>query len=349
MDEKLKKAYQSSLDALTKAKETISWKRNEEDRRYIISKIGEDLVQILVPLLDQIVSNARISREEMKEIISQIQVAAPKVRVEPANITVESSKVPPIVVPEIRFPKEELIRAIREAIKGIKFPKEKQEKWEFPKEMKVAKMDSLIKNVEKLATAKLKLDMGGIDRDNPLPVILTDEDGVFYKAIAELIGTSGGVGIGSLNRTDDGYLQIYVAGATGTTAVNIVDSSGVAYSSSNPVPVSGFVRQVSGAMNSVYVSGYAACGDGTEMLDVVGERRRLSAASVPCRRVLVQAHESNTAEVVVGGATVVGALVGRRGVALFPTQTYEFKVSDLNMLYIDSTVGSSQVNYYYEN
>ena len=144
MDEKIKKAYQDSLNALTKAKETLSWKRNEEDRRYIISKIGEDLVQILVPLLDQIVSNSRITKEEMKDIISKIQIESPKVNIAPAQIKVDAPKIPDIKIPEIKFPKEELIKSFNTAIKNIKFPvPEKTEPWEFPKEMKIEKMEEL--------------------------------------------------------------------------------------------------------------------------------------------------------------------------------------------------------------
>lgn len=88
-------------------------------------------------------------------------------------------------------------------------------------------------------------------------------------------------------------------------------------------------------------------GDGTATVTTAGTRVQLAAQV--CRKVLIQAHESNTGTIVVGGATVVAALVGRRGVALFPTQSQAFEVSNLNLLYIDSTADGDKINFYYEN
>ena len=94
--------------------------------------------------------------------------------------------------------------------------------------------------------------------------------------------------------------------------------------------------------------GASSVGDGTVTVTTAGTRVQLSATSVPCKKVFIQAHESNTGTIVVGGSTCVAALVGRRGKALFPTQGDTFFVSDLNLLYIDSTVSLDKVNYYYE-
>ena len=102
-------------------------------------------------------------------------------------------------------------------------------------------------------------------------------------------------------------------------------------------------------VDSNSADGASAVGDGTVTITTAGTRVQLSATSVPCKKVFVQAHESNTGTVVVGGVTCVAALVGRRGKALFATQGDNFYVSDLSLLYVDSTVSLDKVSYYYEN
>jgi hypothetical protein len=93
--------------------------------------------------------------------------------------------------------------------------------------------------------------------------------------------------------------------------------------------------------------GVSAIGDGTATVASAGTAVQLS--TVTCTKVIIQAHESNTGTIVIGGATVVAALIGRRGVALFPTQSQAFGVANLNLLYIDGTVSGDKINYYYEN
>ena len=93
--------------------------------------------------------------------------------------------------------------------------------------------------------------------------------------------------------------------------------------------------------------GHDAVGDGTTTLTTAGTAVQL--ASNTCKRVFIQAQESNTGTLVVGGSTVVAALVGRRGLALYPTQSAVFYVSNTNLLYIDSTVSGDKCNWFYEN
>lgn len=94
------------------------------------------------------------------------------------------------------------------------------------------------------------------------------------------------------------------------------------------------------------IGGVSAIGDGTATVTTAGTRVQLS--SVTCSKVIIQAHESNAGTVVIGGSTVVAALVGRRGTAIFPSQSQAFSVTNLNLLYIDSTESGDKINYYYE-
>ena len=95
-------------------------------------------------------------------------------------------------------------------------------------------------------------------------------------------------------------------------------------------------------------AGYEAVGDGTATVTTAGTRVQLSATSAACKRVFIQAHESNTGTIVVGSITVVAALAGRSGFALFSAQGEWFNVNNLNLLYVDSTVSLDKIHYYYE-
>jgi len=119
--------------------------------------------------------------------------------------------------------------------------------------------------------------------------------------------------------------------------------------SGGPVASDQTLQAILEAIQAQGGGGSSTVGDGTRTVTTAGTRVQLSASSVPCRKVLIQAHESNTGTIVVGGSTCVGALNGRRGVALFATQSQVFEISDLNLLYLDSTADGDKVNYYYEN
>lgn len=93
--------------------------------------------------------------------------------------------------------------------------------------------------------------------------------------------------------------------------------------------------------------GYDSVGSGTKTVTTAGTAVQL--ANQSCKRVIIQAHESNTGTIVVGGSSVVAALATRQGFALYPTQSAVFYVSNTNLLYIDSTVDGDKTNYYYES
>lgn len=93
--------------------------------------------------------------------------------------------------------------------------------------------------------------------------------------------------------------------------------------------------------------GYDSVGTGTKTVASTGTRVQM--ANAECKRVIIQAHESNTGTIVVGGASVVAALATRQGFALYPAQSAVFYVSNTNLLYLDATADSQKVNYYYES
>jgi hypothetical protein len=94
---------------------------------------------------------------------------------------------------------------------------------------------------------------------------------------------------------------------------------------------------------------HSEVGEGTTTVTAAGTAVPLSSTSVPCKRVWVGAHESNSGVIAVGGAGVVAALATREGTPLYPTQGDWFNVSNLNLLSVDSTQNGDKVNYFYEN
>ena len=70
-----------------------------------------------------------------------------------------------------------------------------------------------------------------------------------------------------------------------------------------------------------------------------------------CSRVWIQALETNTGVLVVGDGSVSAGtptVSNRRGLALYPTQGSWFTVSNLNLLYLDSTISADKAHFYYE-
>jgi len=92
---------------------------------------------------------------------------------------------------------------------------------------------------------------------------------------------------------------------------------------------------------------HSVIGEGT--LTVSGTPTQLSATSISCKRLFIQAHQENKNVVVVGGADVVAALNTRKGLGLFATQGEWFYPDNLNRIYIDSVVKTDKVHYYYED
>lgn len=100
------------------------------------------------------------------------------------------------------------------------------------------------------------------------------------------------------------------------------------------------------AIQGQSTSSPTAIGDGTSTVTTAGTRVQLP--NVACKKVYIQAHESNTGTVVIGGSTCVAALSGRRGLALKKLSWQPFEVNNLNLLYVDSTANDDKINYTYE-
>ena len=85
---------------------------------------------------------------------------------------------------------------------------------------------------------------------------------------------------------------------------------------------------------------------GTRTVTTAGTAVQLSVASVPCKRVFIQALSANTGVIAVGGSGVLAASMN--GQYFYATQGDWFEVSNLNLIYIDASVNGEGVGYYYE-
>ena len=234
--------------ALDSMVEKAKNQRNEEDRRFLVSKIGEDLAVILVPLLEEIASNARLSRDDISGLINSIKTEIAKVQVE----------IPEIKMPDIFVPEPKVTVNVPE----IKLPIFKVPEIKMPDEMNIKGWVSLM----------------GVDLEHPLPVQLRNADGSPFNPFEKLttILTSGGgfakhvkidgtvpVSAGEsllVNQVSGANWSVSVADTVtvsqlsgATDSVNVVTTVGLTDTQlrASSVPV----IQVSGAIDSVSVIG----------------------------------------------------------------------------------------------
>lgn len=90
------------------------------------------------------------------------------------------------------------------------------------------------------------------------------------------------------------------------------------------------------------------CTGGTVTVTTAGTRVQLP--NIRCKKVIIQAHETNGnlvngGTIVIGGSDVVAASATRNGYAIYATQSQIFELTNLNLLYIDSTDDLAKVTY----
>lgn len=206
-------AFKKAQDALEEAKNT-SATMNETDTSTIASKISQDFTETVEPMLMEMKSQIETSGKEIIDALKNIQIPPP-------NVTMPD-------MPEIKMP-------------TINVPQPKVT-------VNVPKADAPIVNVPApIVNFPDSMALHGIDNRHPLPVILTDDKGNPY--IAGSLGGGGGhgpvniadilvQGATILDQTNRAMrVSVVSTSATGSTASALIDSSGVQYSGSNPVPV----------------------------------------------------------------------------------------------------------------
>ena len=114
--------------------------------------------------------------------------------------------------------------------------------------------------------------------------------------------------------------------------VSISDGEGIANVDSNRLLVDGQV-----------ITGGA---DGVTTVTTAGSHVELASSTV-CRKVDIQAQTDNTGAIAVGFDAVDATIATGTGILLYAGDVYSLEISNLNLIYIDSTVSGEGVRYTY--
>jgi len=107
----------------------------------------------------------------------------------------------------------------------------------------------------------------------------------------------------------------------------------------------GVVGTTSGGAIPVTPVGNSTIGSGSKSVATAGVRVQLSSASIPCKKVTIQASLNNTGNIYIGDSTVSSA----NGIFITPTFSYLMTPSNLNLVYLDADTNGNSVTYLYEN
>lgn len=282
------KEEQKKLDDAKRAE------KNEADRSAIFESVGKDLGTVIGPYLDKLKEHSQLTSEELKRIISEsVHVEVPGIDTTGlesilagafANFTIPTPQVH-IKVPDIHVPPP-----IIEDVKIMNWP-----------------------NVQKVL-------LESVDWRHPLAVIVVDEFGKpFYGSSASANGGSGpkpvmdiqdSRGVSLVDSTTNPAAPVLRTSATVTfpsssIAATLVDSSGVAYSGSNPLPTTASVSLTlpSGPGDGATATRFIQAGD--TVSSVMSASTGLNETTTDVLRVVQMTDAMNSVNVVQFGGTAV--------------------------------------------
>lgn len=186
MDQATKSIIEAATNQIMDFKLKLMQKENEKSVRSLLTEINNSFIGRLTSLtsdlreaivaLGAIAQSSSITKDDILKAISNIKLE-PQITVNSPDVIVPEIRMPKIVIPTINVPKAEV---------EVKLPKESQR---TQKPMEIKGMSDFIEAVKKLNSPELKK---GINRDNPLHVILTDDKGNEYRASMGIVGGMGG-------------------------------------------------------------------------------------------------------------------------------------------------------------
>lgn len=168
----------------------------ERNKKEVISTLTGVVINELRPALENVALEIKNATESQLEGIRairieppQVDVNVPEVKVPEANVKVE---IPPINVPEanvnVSIPEIKtagIEKAIEKGLSKFKIPK-----IDTPKIPKITIPEIKIPEI-RVPEANVNVSLPQSTAENPLPVILTDKDGAFYKAMMSVSGGGG--------------------------------------------------------------------------------------------------------------------------------------------------------------
>ena len=211
----IKSLLQQSKDALGKA--ILDKKRNEE----IIKSLGPAIIDVLKPILNEIVVNSKLSKNEILSALSNIKVDVPKIDVPHAQVDVK--------IPEIKVPTPQVTVNIPD-IKIPEFKEIKLPKISVPKPEVIVNFDTSKIKMPTEMDVKGSVNLEGIDLRNPLPVQLRDSSGNainLMENLTQVISSGGGARTGkfSVNQLDIHTVSDGNRTVTAGTALPLITAS----------------------------------------------------------------------------------------------------------------------------
>jgi len=303
----------------------LSKKRQKElgsDREVLIKELVYEVSKIFKPILDSLAQNSKMSKDELKEIAEEIankinlpeinipdliMPAFPKITVPEPRVTVN---VPPVKVPDVIMPDEMNVKGWV-SLMGVDLNNPLPVQLRDAKGNPVNLFDNLTQIVSSGGGGKQDyFTIKGFSQsayseftnaDNRLRVSV--ETGGSGLTDAELRALSVPV-----EQVSGSSWSTYISGSSGSISAAIVDSSGIQYSGSNPVPAnlataldytidSISTYQVSGGNFSVYVTG----SNGTLAASIVDSDGIAYSGSNPVPVTLIAGATSTTAGTILNG------------------------------------------------
>ena len=245
----MKNPLQIAKEALDAA---LIQKKQSQD---LINNLGPAILETLKPTLDELVSNSKLSKEDLLAAISNIKINVPKADIPRAQVEV---KIPEIKVPEprvtVNIPKIDtpIIPAIK--IPVIRVPKPEitiNPKFTIPEIKMPEEMD-----------IKGWVSIMGYDKgllSNPLPVQLRDANGkpISLGSITQVLGGGGGGGGKADYLTIKGFgASAYADYLNSDNRLRVSTETGGAGLTDIELRAAHLdVLQLSGSIDSVYITG----------------------------------------------------------------------------------------------
>lgn len=133
----------------------------------------------------------KVNSDDIKSAFKNISLPTPTLRIPPIQIP----KIDPPKIPEIKIPKPNV--NIETKTPNV----------EMPDKIKINGFTDFIKNLFKILKGEVQVKISGVDKKNPLPVVLTSKDGFFYNAVQKIAGASSGASMVGLKDSDNKQVE----------------------------------------------------------------------------------------------------------------------------------------------
>lgn len=173
-------------------------RQQQSDRDSMIFGMGEDIINLLTPLLKEIAEVSKVNKLELLQAFKNLKIAT--------TVKAPDVKIPEVKIPTINVPKPD---AAKITIPEIKLPTINVPEVKVPT-INIPKINVPAVNMPDEMNIKGWVQLQGVNLDNPLPVQLRDSSGKpvnLFESLTSIVGGGGGGGGKSDFFTIKGYEQ----------------------------------------------------------------------------------------------------------------------------------------------